>query len=98
MSDLVSGTTRGIFRRLMTESTVGVIETAFQDEGLAPDPDSRYEDSSVRRTTTQAYLDGIDWRDERQVGRFLVVAERLLHGWEALQAADVVDPGHSAHG
>ncbi len=83
MSDLVSGTTRGIFRRLMTESTVGVIESAFQDEGLAPNPDSRYEDSSVRRTTTQAYLDGIDWRDERQVGRFLIVAERLLHGWEA---------------
>lgn len=83
MSDLVSGTTRGMFRRLMTESTVGVIESAFQDEGLALNPDSRYEDSSVRRTTTQAYLDGIDWRDERQVGRFLIVAERLLHGWEA---------------
>lgn len=87
MSDLVSGTTRGIFRRLMTESTVGVIESAFQDEGLAPDPDSHYEDSSVRRTTTQAYLDGIDWRDERQVGRFLIVAERLLHGWEAESVA-----------
>lgn len=81
MTQFVSGTTRGLFRKLMTESTVGEIGAAFQDEGIAPNSDSRYEDTSVRRTTTQAYLDGVDWEDEGQVARFLVVAARLLHGW-----------------
>jgi hypothetical protein len=38
----------------MTNSTVGAIATAFQDEGFAPNPDSRYEDSSSRRSTAQA--------------------------------------------
>lgn len=82
MTDLVGRTTRGVFRDLMTDSTVGAISTAFQDEGFAPDPDCRYEDSSVRRQTTQSYLDAVDWTDPRQVGRFLRVAERLLNGWE----------------
>jgi hypothetical protein len=52
MTDLVGRTTRGVFRDLMTDSTVGAINTAFQDEGFTPDPDCRYEDSSVRRRTT----------------------------------------------
>ncbi len=82
MTDLVGRTTRGVFRDLMTDSTVGPINTAFHDEGFAPDPDSRYEDSSVRRRTTQSYLDAVDWTDPRQVSRFLRVAERLLNGWE----------------
>jgi hypothetical protein len=36
MTDLVGRTTRGIFRfrDLMTDSTVGAINTAFQDEGF----------------------------------------------------------------
>ncbi len=87
MTDLVSGTARGIFRKLMTDSTVGEIEDAFRDEGIAPNPDSGFQDSSVRRATTQAHLESIDWTDDRKVARFLVVAERLLHGWEP----DVVD-------
>jgi hypothetical protein len=66
----------------MTDSTVAAINSAFQDEGFAPDSDCRYEDSSVRRQTTQSYLDAVDWTDPRQVGRFLQVAERLLNGWE----------------
>lgn len=37
----------------MTDSTLGAISTAFQDEGFAPNPDCHYEDSSVRRRTTQ---------------------------------------------
>lgn len=82
MTDLVGSTTRGIFRDLMTDSTVSAISTAFQDEGFAPDPDCRYEDSSVRRQTTQSYLDAVDWTDPRHVGRFLRVAERLFNGWE----------------
>lgn len=81
MTDLVGRTTRGI-RDLMTDSTVGAINTAFQDEGFAPDPDCRYENSSMRRQTTQSYLDAVDWTDPRHVGRFLRVAERLLNGWE----------------
>jgi hypothetical protein len=82
MTDLVGRTTRGVFRDLMTDSTVGAINTAFQDEGFAPNPDCRYEDSSVRRQTTQSYQDAVDWTDPRQVARFLRVAERLVNGWE----------------
>lgn len=80
--ELVTRTTRGIFRDLMTGSTVGAIGAAFQDEGFAPYPESTYQDSSVRRETTQAYLEAVDWTDPAQVGRFLRAAERLLHGWE----------------
>ena len=82
MTDLVGRTTRGVFRDLMTDSTVGAINTAFQDEGFTPDPDCRYEDSSVRRRTTRSYLETVDWTDPREVGRFLRVAERLLNAWE----------------
>lgn len=82
MTDLVGRTTRGIFRDLMTDSTIGAINTAFQDEGFAPNPDCRYEDSSVRRQTTHSYLDTVDWTDQRHVGRFLRVAERLLNSWD----------------
>jgi hypothetical protein len=55
MSDLISRTTRGLFRDLMTGSTLGEIGAAFQDELFAPNPDSTYEDSSSRRTLTQQY-------------------------------------------
>ncbi len=44
MGDLVSGGTRGRFRDAATGSTVGVITTAFRDEGNGPDP------SPTRRT------------------------------------------------
>ena len=54
MNDLINGTTRGLFRDLMTDSTVGAISTAFQDEGFAPDPDSAYQDTSIRRVTTRS--------------------------------------------
>jgi hypothetical protein len=82
MTDLVGRSTRGVFRDLITDSTVGAINTAFQDEGLCARPDCRYEDTSVRRQTTQSYLDAVDWTDPQQVARFLRVAERLVNGWE----------------
>jgi len=82
MTDLVGRTARGVFRDLMTNSTVGAISTAFQDEGFAADPDWLYDDSSVRRQTTQSYLHAVNWTDLRQLGRSLRVAERLLGGWE----------------
>ncbi len=63
MSELISRTTRGLFRDLMTGSTLGEIGAAFQDELFAPNSDSAYEDSSVRRTLTQEYLDSVDWTD-----------------------------------
>jgi hypothetical protein len=80
--ELISRTTRGLFRQLMTGSTLGEISAAFEDEGFAPDPDCTYEDSSVRRQSTQAYLDAIDWTDPRRVMLALRVFERLLHGFE----------------
>lgn len=82
MPDLLGRTTRGVFRDLMTDSTVGAIGAAFQDEGFAPNPDSTYQDSSVRRETTQAYLEAVNWSEAVQVSRFLPVAGRLLPGWE----------------
>src|SRR5689334_5110077 len=82
MSDLISRTTRGLFRDLMTGSTVGEIGAAFQDELFAPSPDSTYQDSSVRRTLTQEYLEAVDWADVTQVSRALRVFERLVQGFE----------------
>ena len=81
--ELISRTTRGLFRSLMTGTTVGEIADAFQDEGFAPNPDCSYEDSSVRRQTTQAYLEAVDWTDPRHVARALRVFGRLMHGFEA---------------
>jgi hypothetical protein len=66
----------------MTHSTVGEIATAFQDEGFAPNPDCRYQDSSVRRETTQSYLESVDWTDPGHINRVLRVFERLLDGWQ----------------
>lgn len=80
--ELVSSGTRGLFRSVMTGSTVGAIETAFQDEGFAPNPDSTYDDSSVRRQTTQQYMESVDWTDQSHVSRALRVFERLLYGFE----------------
>jgi hypothetical protein len=82
VGELISRTTRGLFRDLMTGTTLGEIGAAFQDEGFAPNPDCTYEDSSSRRKSTQAYLEAINWSDPRRVGRVLRVFERLLHGHE----------------
>jgi|tagenome__1003787_1003787.scaffolds.fasta_scaffold20860815_1 hypothetical protein len=82
MAELISATTRGVFRDLMTDSTVGQIEAAFRDGGFAPNPNSTYQDSSIRRETAQAYLESVNWSDSGHVRRFLRVASRLLDGWE----------------
>lgn len=76
--ELVSTTTRALFRALATGSTVGKIRTAFTDEGFAPASGSLYVDSSERRTLTQHFLDGVDWTHPGQVGRALRVFERLV--------------------
>jgi hypothetical protein len=81
--ELISRTTRGLFRNLMTSSTLGRISDAFQDEGFAPNPDCTYEDTSSRRECTQAYLEAVDWGDPRHVARALRVFGRLMHGQEA---------------
>ncbi|WP_261566653.1 abortive infection family protein [Frankia gtarii] len=82
-ADLVSRPTRNLFRTLMTGSTYGEIDRAFQDEGFAPSTTCTYEDSSVRRTRTQEYLETVDWTDPSHVTRVLRVFEWLLHGFEA---------------
>jgi hypothetical protein len=78
VSDLISRTTRGLFRDLMTGSTLGEINAAFQDELSAPNPDSTYEDSSSRRTLTQKYLESVDWTDINHINRVLRVFEHLV--------------------
>ena len=82
MSDLISRTTRGLFRDLMTGSTLGQIGAAFQDELFAPSTTCTYQDSSSRRTLTQEYLEAIDWTDINHVNRVLQVFERLVHGFD----------------
>jgi hypothetical protein len=72
-----------LFRSLMTGTTPGEIAAAFEDEGFAPNPDCTYEDSSIRRQSTQAYLEAVDWSDPRRVGLALRVFGRLLHGYDA---------------
>lgn len=78
MGDLVSRGTRGRFRDLATSSTIGVISTAFQDEGFAPNHDSTYEDSSERRVTAQQHMDSVDWADQGHVTRALRAMERII--------------------
>ena len=82
MRELISTSTRGLFRSLMTDSTVGAISSAFQDEGFAPNPDCTYDDSSVRRTTTQERLESVSWTDPGHVARACRVFERLLIDWQ----------------
>ncbi|WP_239154859.1 hypothetical protein [Amycolatopsis sp. FDAARGOS 1241] len=82
MKDLISPSTRGLFRQLMTDSTWGEIVRAFQDEGFASNPNSTYADSSVRRKTTQEYLDSVDWTDPGHVARACRAFETLLVGWD----------------
>lgn len=78
MRAIISRSSRGQFRDLMTSSIVRDIETAFQDEGFAPHPDCIYDDSSIRRVTAQQYLDSVDWTDPSHVARACRVFERLL--------------------
>jgi hypothetical protein len=77
-AELISSTTRGQFRDLTTYSTHGRISAAFQDEGFAPNPDSTWADSSVRRTTTQQYLESVNWTDHGHVTRALRAMARLM--------------------
>jgi hypothetical protein len=79
--ELVSSGTRGRFRDLMTDCTYAQTSTAFQDEGFAPNPDCTWDDGSVRRTTTQHYLEAVEWTDPEHVQRALRVFERLLEGF-----------------
>lgn len=80
--ELISRTARGLFRDLMTDSTLGAIGAAFQDEGFAPNPDSTYDDGSSRRILTQRYLAAVAWSDIAHVERVLRVFERLVHGFD----------------
>lgn len=74
----MSRTTLGAFRSLMTDSTVGTIQAAFQDEGFAPNPNCTYQDSSSRRITTEEYLSNINWQEPRIYDRVIPVFQRLL--------------------
>ncbi|MCZ4590425.1 abortive infection family protein [Rhodococcus opacus] len=82
MPDLVSKGTRGRFRDLATDSTVNVIATAFQDEGFAPNYESTYVDSSVRRQTAQHHMESVNWADEEQVARALRAIERIIEDFD----------------
>jgi hypothetical protein len=91
MSELISRTTRGLFRDLMTNSTLGEIGAAFQDELFAPNTGSTYEDSSVRRKLTQEYLEAVDWTDVNHINRVLRVFERLMQGLDSQYTSQFVN-------
>lgn len=76
--ELITSTTRGQFRDLMTDSTFARISAAFQDEHFAPDPDCEWDDGSVRRTTAQHYLSAVNWSDSDHVTRALRAMARLM--------------------
>lgn len=82
LNDLISRTTRGLFRGLMTDRPLGAIDAAFRDELFAPKAGCAYQDTSARRSRTQEYLEGIDWSDLNQINRALRVFERLVYGFE----------------
>jgi hypothetical protein len=82
-AELISRTTRGLFRDLMTDSTLGKIGAAFRDEGFAPSTTCTYEDSSSRRTLTQEYLEAVDWTSPAHLARALRVFERLIDDLDA---------------
>jgi hypothetical protein len=82
--ELVSKATRRALRGLATEMYVKAIEGLWQDQGFVPVSDFLYEDSSVRRTTFEAYAAGVDWTDVAQVERALRVFESQLR-WLARQ-------------
>src|SRR5689334_20596444 len=76
--DLVSPSTRRLFRDLATDIYQRPIEEYWRDEGFGPvdiDPDT---DTSVRRRTFDSYATGVDWADHQQVDRALRVFEQML--------------------
>lgn len=76
---LVSATSRGSFKQLMTDSTLAAIDAAFSDEGFTAGIGHPFvPDTSERRARTEQYLRGINWSDPGQVHRAVVVFERLL--------------------
>jgi hypothetical protein len=88
VKDLISRGTRGQFRNLMTGiGSYKVIAAAFQDEDFAPNPDCTWDDTSIRRTTTQQYLESVDWTDPAHVGRACRVFEQLLADWDSDDAS-----------
>jgi hypothetical protein len=74
----ISRATRSEFRNLMTSVVVGAIDDAFSDEDFQPLESVTYVDSSVRRSRTEEYLQGVDWHDAGHVRRALRVFERLI--------------------
>lgn len=80
--ELIDKSTRGRFRKLMTDSTHGEITAAFQDEGFTPSPWCTWDDGSVRRTLAQQYLEAVDWTDVDHVTRALRAFEVLLEGFQ----------------
>lgn len=76
--EIVSRRTRSEFRKLATSSTVGQIEDAFRDEGFSQIPEPGFEDSSVRRWTTNNFLNAVDWTDINECNRAIKAMERIL--------------------
>lgn len=76
----VSAATRRAVRDLTTSITLRRIREAFQEQGFEPvavRPGTEA-DTSERRTLTDSYLAGIDWRDLHQVCRAIQVFDELV--------------------
>jgi hypothetical protein len=81
MKDLISSSTHGQFRDLMTDSTVGAIGSAFRDEGFAPNPDTSTATPASAAPPPRNTLDSVAWSDPGHVARACRVFERLLTDW-----------------
>lgn len=72
----------------MTSVVVGAIDDAFAGEDFQPLESITYVDTSVRRSRTEEYLQGVDWHDADQVRRVLRVFERLISRYLQEAAGD----------
>ncbi|WP_406262971.1 hypothetical protein OIA45_40700 (plasmid) [Streptomyces chartreusis] len=78
--DLVSPAVRNAIRSLATDLTVRIVAELWQDHGFAsiPPDELRYQDSGQRRTEFMVYAEGVDWSDQNQVRRALLVFEDFI--------------------
>lgn len=76
--ELISGHTRGAFRRLATDVYEAAIREYWQDMGFVAvvDPDLR--ETSVRRRVFNEFATAVDWSDPGQVDRALRAFEHML--------------------
>lgn len=78
--ELVSPAVRNAIRSLATDLTIRIVSELWQDHGFVPIPpdELKYQDPGQRRTEFMLYAEGVDWSDQNQVRRALLVFEDFI--------------------